>query len=112
MPAPLDDRSPAHAELLGMLPALEVVVARALGGGADANDAVQEVMKRALQVIEQDRLPAGARLPAFVYGIAKHVIADIMRARKSAQRTIETDDQLPSAEPNLLDAIVREEDRA
>ncbi len=102
----------AQEELLATIPALEIVVVRALGPSDDARDAVQEVITRALGVLEADRLPAGVRLGAFVHGIARHVIADVLRARRSSVATPFDERQFAAPGPNILDSLVRAEDLA
>lgn len=102
----------AQRELLDMVPALEVIAMRALGTGPDVNDAVQEVVQRTLAALEQGRLAAGAPLAPFVYGIARHVIADVLRGRRADAGTSGDVDDLHAPVANALDALVRDEDIA
>jgi len=56
---------------------LLIVAFRMLGDVEEARDVVQETMSRALEAIRGDRLPPGVPVEAFVYGIARHVLADV-----------------------------------
>jgi RNA polymerase sigma-70 factor (ECF subfamily) len=89
---------------------LEIVALRALGDPDDARDAVQETLVRALAAIRQQRVPATVPLPAFVYGIARHVIADTHR-RRHRQRDDGDPVERAVEEPSPLEALVRDEER-
>ena len=91
---------------------LEIVAARALGDLEDARDVVQETLARALAAIRDGRLPPGAPLEAFVYGIARHVIADVLR-RRARERVAAADPAgLAAPGPSALEAVIRAEERA
>ena len=67
---------------------LQVIALRALGDPEAAEEAAQETLTRAVEALRQGRPREGGEgehLGAFVRGIARHVIADMLRAR---QRTI------------------------
>jgi RNA polymerase sigma-70 factor (ECF subfamily) len=55
---------------------------RALGDPEAAEEAVQETLVRAVQALRDDRPTNPKNLGAFVHGIARHVIADVYRARQ------------------------------
>lgn len=90
---------------------LTLLAVRALANREDAADAVQETLTRALGAIRENRIPAGAPLGAFVYGIARHVIADILRARMRERHNADCEG-LAAIAPSSLDALVREEECA
>jgi RNA polymerase sigma-70 factor, ECF subfamily len=106
-------RSPTSAlrdELTAMIPALEIIAARALGPGDDARDAVQEVLARAVQAIDEQR-PIRVSLAAFVRGIAAHVIADIRLERQRMPAADENTELLPAAEAGPLQLLIDEQER-
>jgi len=90
---------------------LEIIAARALGDGDAARDAVQETLARAIEAVRLDRVPPGAPLEAFVYGIARHVIADVQRRRARERGAIGDPVDVPTREPSPLDTLVRDEER-
>ncbi len=88
---------------------LRIVALRALGHEEDAADAVQETLARAIEAVRKDRIPPGVSLPAFVHGIARHVIADVLRRRGREHDGLEPD-RLAAAAPSPLDHLVRAEE--
>ncbi|UCF21538.1 MAG: sigma-70 family RNA polymerase sigma factor [Gemmatimonadota bacterium] len=95
-----------------LAPGLEIICARALGDHEDVKDAVQESLARAVSAIQQQRVPAGVSLAAFVYGIARHIIADTLRQRSKERRANVDVERLRSSEPSPLETLVMEEERA
>ena len=91
---------------------LEIVAARALGDREDARDVVQETLARALAAIRDGRVPPGAPLEAFVYGIARHVIADVLRRRARDNVAAADPVGLAAPGPSALEALIRAEERA
>ncbi len=63
---------------------LQIMALRALGDPEAAEEAVQETLVRALEALRDGRVGDPEKLGAFVRGIARHVIADIHRARQRA----------------------------
>jgi RNA polymerase sigma-70 factor (ECF subfamily) len=61
---------------------LQIMALRALGDPEAAEEAVQETLVRAVQALREGRPSNPENLGAFVHGIARHVIADVHRARK------------------------------
>ncbi len=111
--ASADSPPPDPAALLGQTVegGLLIVAVRSLGDMEEARDAVQETLARAVAVIRGDRLPPGVSLEAFVYGIARHVIADVHRRRvRDGAPTIDPS-ALHTPDPSPLDALVRREER-
>ena len=88
---------------------LEIIAARALGDRDEAREAVQETLARALEALRQGRIPSDAPLAAFVYGIARHVIADVHRRRKRLA-TAAALTHLPSSETSALEQVINAED--
>jgi RNA polymerase sigma factor (sigma-70 family) len=73
---------PLGAETLATLRAgLRLMALRALGDADAAEEAAQETLGRALAALADGRAPEIHNLGAFVHGIARHVIADVRRAR-------------------------------
>ncbi len=101
-----------HETLLGMTRGLEIIAARRLDDPEDVRDAVQETLARALEAIRQERLPPGVCLGAFVYGIAGHVITDVLRQRARERRAPHAWYRLGANDPTPLELLVRAEDRA
>lgn len=94
-------------------PGLRVVATCALGNADAADEAVQETLARAVVALGRGQLADPAKLPAFVAGIARHVIADTLRARG---RVISID-SVPAAghlssDPDALGALVSADERA
>lgn len=108
-PAPGTD--PLSAAEWGVLRSgLEIMARRALGGGAAAEDAVQETLSRALVALRANRLEQRERLGAFVAGIARHVIADAHRERgRTVPLSPEAGD--PCEPPDPLARLVSEAER-
>ena len=89
---------------------LEIVAARALGDRDDARDAVQETLARAVEAIRLRRIPPDAPLEAFVYGIARHVIADVQRRRFRERGPVAGPHDVAASAPSPLDILVGDED--
>ena len=92
-------------ELPALAPRLEIIMTRALGAGEDARDAVQEVLHRAVAVFARGGEIHGP-LGAFLYGIAQHVIADVLRARARTVVNPAAIELVPDGEPTPLDALI------
>ena len=92
---------------------LRVLAARSLGNQDAAEEAVQETLARAVVALAKGQLADPAKLPAFVAGIARHVITDALRARG---RVISIDRVPtavhPSSDPDTLGALVSAAERA
>ena len=82
----------------------------ALGDVDEAADATQETIIRALKAIAGQRGAPVKDPVAFIYGIAKHVIADALRL-KSKTVSLELTHSLSASETDVLDALVSKEDR-
>jgi RNA polymerase sigma-70 factor, ECF subfamily len=110
---PLD---PAGARLADLGPTLTrgltLLALRTLGTADDAEEAVQEILTRALEAIRADRVPAGVPLPAFVYGIARHVLADVGRLRKKERTHLDADlTPLAANQSSPLESLIRQEEQ-
>jgi len=90
---------------------LELIAHRALSDREDARDAAQETLSRALDAVRQGRVPAGVPLAAFVHGIARHVIADVLRRRLRERGAASGVELLPAPSPSPLDRIIEVEER-
>jgi RNA polymerase sigma-70 factor (ECF subfamily) len=89
---------------------LLIMAVRGLGNAEDAQDAVRETMARALEALRGNRIPVGVPIQAFVYGIARHVIADRHRHRVRERRSAGDLGALVAPDPSL-DTLVRAEER-
>jgi RNA polymerase sigma factor (sigma-70 family) len=77
------DPASRGAEALEHLrPGLQLMALRALGNMAAAEEVAQETLTRALVAVQSGQPRDPDKLPAFVTGIARHVIADTCRDRK------------------------------
>lgn len=107
---------PAGAGLADLGPTLTrgltLLALRALGTADDAEEAVQETLARALEAVRAGRVPAGVPLPAFVYGIARHVLADAGRRRKKERTHLDSDlTPLAAAQSSPLESLIRQEEQ-
>jgi RNA polymerase sigma factor (sigma-70 family) len=69
----------AHLEDIGA--GIEIIALRRLGDADDANDAVQETLARLLVRVREGRVSDRHEMELVAYGIARHVITDLLRAR-------------------------------
>ena len=99
---------PDATELAAMRPALRLIALRALGDPDAAEDVAQETLARALSAVQAGRLRDHTRLAAFVHGIARHVILDVMNAQRRRGTTDIT--ELPVPTPDALASLVATED--
>lgn len=90
---------------------LELISRRALGDSEDARDAVQEILARAVAAIRGGRVPPEVPLGAFVHGIAKHVIADVLRRRMRDRLADHPVESLPTHHPSPLETLISGEER-
>jgi RNA polymerase sigma factor (sigma-70 family) len=101
--APLDLQS----RIIELSAGLEIVAVRRLGNRDDARDAVQETIARLLQRLTDGHFKSDAEIVPVAWGIAKHVIADILRERaRSPELLLEA----RSASPGPLDELVTADD--
>ena len=69
-------------ELERLRAGLEILALRSLRDREAAEEAAQETLTRAVEASKQGRIKNPEKLGVFVRGIARHVIADMIRARK------------------------------
>lgn len=84
------------AELEVLRAGIRLMALRALGNADLADEVAQESIARAFHALRSSR---PERLGPFVAGIARHVIADIIRARP---REVSLDDLAPGSEPQTF----------
>jgi len=84
-------------------PGLELLALRTLGSADASREAVQETLTRAVVALANGQPSDPLKLPAFVAGIARHVIVDMVRA---ARRVVSLD-TLPAGDPpsSSVDAL-------
>lgn len=92
-------------------PGLELIARRALSDPDDARDAVQETLARAVVAMRNGRVPPGVPLAAFVHGIAKHVIVDVLRRRVRDRAADSGVDGVAASLPSPLETIISQEER-
>lgn len=90
---------------------VKVIARRRLGDASLADDVAQESITRAITTLASHRDAPVADLGAFVYGIARHIIADIQRG---APRTVPLEAVAEPEEPrrDALDLAIRNEERS
>ncbi len=103
----------AAASLEPLRQGLHLLAVRALGTADAAEEAVQETLARAVAALARDQLADPAKLPAFVAGIARHVVIDMIRAR----RRLVSFEALPSTahpahDPDALGVLVTAGEKA
>jgi RNA polymerase sigma-70 factor (ECF subfamily) len=103
---PVVDHLPAS-----LAPGLELIARRALSDPDDARDAVQETLARAFAAVRDERVPPDVPLAAFVHGIAKHVIADVLRRRARDGAADPAVERLAAPSPSPLEALIDREER-
>jgi len=109
---PLDPTGGVVAELGPTLTrGLTLIALRALGTSDDAQEAVQEILARAMEAVRAGRVPADVPLAAFVHGIARHVLADIARSRRKEGQHLDTAlTPLAASQPSPLECLIRQEE--
>ena len=81
----------------------------ALGDASTADDVAQEAVTRALARASEIR--DAAKIPAFVAGIARHIITDHIRAKQRVEVDIDQID-IPHAHPDALAQLMADEERS
>jgi len=94
-------------------PGLELLALRTLGSVDASREAIQETLTRAVVALANGQPSDPEKLPAFVAGIARHVIVDMVRA---ARRVIPLDtlpaEDYPSNNLDALSALVSATERS
>jgi RNA polymerase sigma factor (sigma-70 family) len=106
-------RGSASDALEHLRPGLELLALRTLGSIDASREAVQETLARAVVALANGQPSDLDKLPAFVAGIARHVIVDMVRA---ARRVVPLD-ALPAGDPpsssaDALSALVSAAERS
>ena len=90
---------------------LQVMALLALGDPEAAEEAAQETLTRAVEALRQGRPREGENLGAFVRGIARHVIADMLRARQRTTRLEAVSEAAGAAPGDALSVLISAEER-
>ena len=92
---------------------LHLMAVHRLGSADAAEEAVQETLSRAVVALANGQPAEADRLVAFVTGIARHVIIDILRARgRLLSLDAVANHQHQQAAPDALDGLVSAGERA
>jgi RNA polymerase sigma-70 factor (ECF subfamily) len=83
---------------------------RALGEAAAADDVAQEAIARVIGVLRSGGGPPIADLGAFIHGVARHIIADVQRARSGLQGSNALE-LIPDPRPDALSEAVSADER-
>jgi RNA polymerase sigma factor (sigma-70 family) len=94
---------------VGLTDGLEIVATRRLGNAEEARDAAQETIARLLERVNAGLVASEAELAPIAWGIARHVIADMLRERS---RVAELPAELPGPGKGPLDALVSADEAA
>jgi RNA polymerase sigma factor (sigma-70 family) len=86
---------------------LEIVAIRRLGNRDDARDAAQETIARLMERLRTGRLRSEAELVPIAWGIARHVITDILRERGRAPASLI---EIAADAPGALELLASDED--
>lgn len=86
---------------------LEIVAVRRLGNREDARDAAQETISRLMERLRSGRLTSESELAPIAWGIARHVITDMLRQRGRASVPLV---EMPTDAPGPLDQLATAED--
>jgi RNA polymerase sigma-70 factor, ECF subfamily len=107
------ERGGAADALEHFRPGLELLALRSLGSADASREAVQETLARAVVALANGQPSDPEKLPAFVAGIARHVIVDMVRAARRVVPldTLPTGDH-PSGAADALSALVSAAERA
>lgn len=89
---------------------VRLIALRALGDPAQAADVAQEAITRAIASLADGRPDPIRDVGGFVYGIARHIIADLHRSQ-SRNVPIDETPEVPTAHPDALESAIAEEDR-
>ena len=96
-----------QSRIIELSAGLEIVAVRRLGNRDDARDAVQETIARLLERLTAGNFRSEDEIVPVAWGIARHVIADILRERaRSPELLLEA----RSVSPGPLDQLVTADD--
>lgn len=90
---------------------VRIIALRALGNASLAEDIAQESVARAIAALDSNRADSIGDVGAFVYGIARHLIADVHRG---SGRSVSIDSVAAPPAPHVdaLNAVIADEDAA
>lgn len=91
---------------------LEWVALRALGDADLAREALQETLSRTLAALCAGSVPATVRLPAYAYGILRHVIADTRAEHRRDDGRSPDPGLADPRQASPLEALITEEEEA
>ena len=90
---------------------LRIIALRSLSDAEAADEAVQETLARGLAALDDARLRSPEKIGAYFRGIARHVIADVLRERRRTEGLGTVAEVGPaSPHPDALAALISRED--
>ena len=98
----------SESDLAQFANGLELIAVRALSNLDDAQDVVQETLTRALLAVRRGDAERYESLGALVYGIARHVISDVLRSNR---KNLPLVGDPPGSSGDTLQALVKNEDK-
>lgn len=108
-----DSRTSDAADLERLRAGLRIMAVRTFGNSDAADEVVQEALARAIAAVQAGQPSDPLKLAAYVAGIARNVIARVLRDGK---RTLRLDpgveESVAQPGPNALEAIVDADERA
>ncbi len=110
---PPDERGRLDPESVETLVSgLRIIALRSLSDADAAEEAVQETLARGLAALEEARLQSPEKIGAYFRGIARHVIADMLRERSRTEGLgIAAEAGPASPHPDALAALISREDQ-
>lgn len=96
-------QSGLQARIAELADGLEIVAVRRLGNRDDARDATQETIARLLARLDAGGFACESEIVPIAWGIARHVIADMLRDRARAPEALI---EMRSRNPGPLDQLV------
>ena len=98
-------------ELERLRAGLEILALRSLHDREAAEEVAQETLTRAVEALKQGRIKNPEKLGAFVRGIARNVIVDMIRARKHTARLEALTGTPSDPESDALSLIISKDQR-
>lgn len=86
-----------------------IVITKATGDPVVAADLCHDTLVRTFRAIKRHRLREPEKLPAFIWGIAQHVVTEHRKKAYKNPTQVITDDQFVDSAPSQFDLLLRKE---